>query len=41
MLFPGRVVKLHQREPLFIIFLDETQLALEKEIVGEIYVLRS
>lgn len=39
-LFPGRVVKVHQREPLFVVFLDETQLALEKEIVEEIYVLR-
>lgn len=39
-LFPGRVVRVHQREPLFIVFLDETQLALEKEIVGEIFVIR-
>jgi len=40
-LFPGRVVKVHQREPLFVIFLDETQLALEREIVEEIFVLRN
>jgi DtxR family Mn-dependent transcriptional regulator len=39
-LFPGRVVRVHQREPLFVIFLDETQLALERSIVAEIYVLR-
>jgi DtxR family Mn-dependent transcriptional regulator len=40
-LFPGRVVRVHQREPLFVVFLDETQLALEREIVDEIHVLRS
>ena len=40
-LFPGRVVRVHQSEPLFVIFLGETQLALEKEIVGEIYVIRN
>lgn len=39
-LLPGRVVRVHQREPLFVVFLGETQLALEREIVGEIYVLR-
>jgi DtxR family Mn-dependent transcriptional regulator len=40
-LFPGRIIKVHQREPLFVIFLDETQLALEREIVEEIFVLRN
>ena len=40
-LFPGRIVRVHQSEPLFVIFLDETQLALEKEIVGEIFVIRN
>jgi DtxR family Mn-dependent transcriptional regulator len=40
-LFPGRVVRVHQREPLFVIFLDETQLALERSIVEEIYVLHT
>jgi DtxR family Mn-dependent transcriptional regulator len=40
-IFPGRVLKVHQRDPLFVIFLDETQLALERGIVKEIYVLRS
>jgi DtxR family Mn-dependent transcriptional regulator len=39
-LMPGRVVRVHQREPLFVVFLDETQLALEREIVEEIHVLR-
>lgn len=40
-LLPGRVVRVHQREPLFVIMLDETQLALERKIVDEIFVLRS
>ncbi len=40
-LFPGRVVRVHQSEPLFVVFLGETQLALEKEIVGEIFVIRN
>ena len=40
-LFPGRVVKVHQSEPLFVIFLGETQLALEKDIAREIYVMRN
>ncbi|HER43254.1 MAG TPA: DtxR family transcriptional regulator [Candidatus Eisenbacteria bacterium] len=39
--FPGRLVRVHQSEPLFVIFLGETQLALEKEIVGEIFVIRN
>lgn len=40
-LFPGRVVHVHQREPVFVILLDETQLAVERGIVEEIYVIRS
>jgi len=40
-LFPGRVVRVHQREPLFILFLGETQLAIEKKLVGDVYVVRS
>ncbi len=40
-LFPGRHVKVHQREPLFVVFIGETQLALEKKIVGDIYVVRT
>ncbi|MCK4538996.1 MAG: metal-dependent transcriptional regulator [Candidatus Krumholzibacteria bacterium] len=40
-LFPGRHVRIHQREPLFVIFIGETQLALDKEIVGDIFVVRS
>jgi len=40
-LFPGRHVKIHQREPLFVVFIGETQLALEKSIVDDIYGVRT
>jgi DtxR family Mn-dependent transcriptional regulator len=40
-LFPGRVVKVHQKEPLLILLLGETQLALEKRLVDDVYVVRS
>ncbi|MBN2071970.1 MAG: metal-dependent transcriptional regulator [Candidatus Krumholzibacteriota bacterium] len=40
-LFPGRQIKVHQREPSFVVFLDETQLALDKKIVEDIYIIRS
>ncbi|MBN2185280.1 MAG: metal-dependent transcriptional regulator [Candidatus Krumholzibacteriota bacterium] len=39
-LFPGRQIKVHQREPSFVVFLDETQLALDKRIVEDIYIVR-
>ncbi len=40
-LFPGRVIKVHQREPMFIVFLDENQIALERNVADDIYVLKS
>jgi len=40
-LFPGRVVRVHQREPMLIIFMDENQIALEHNVAEDIYVLRS
>ncbi len=40
-LFPGRQIKVHQREPSFVVFLDETQLALDKKIVEDIYIVRN
>ncbi len=40
-LFPGRVVKVHQKEPLLILLLGETQLALEKRLVDDVHVVRS
>ena len=40
-LFPGRVVKVHQKEPLLILFLGETQIALEKKLVEDVHVVRS
>ncbi|MBN1885704.1 MAG: FeoA domain-containing protein [Candidatus Krumholzibacteriota bacterium] len=39
-LFPGRIVRVHQREPLFVVMLDETQIALDKDIVDDIYVVK-
>ena len=40
-LFPGRVVKVHQKEPLLILLLGETQLAMEKGLVDDVHVVRS
>jgi DtxR family Mn-dependent transcriptional regulator len=40
-LFPGRVVKVHQKEPLLVLILGETQLALEKKLVDDVHVVRS
>ena len=37
-IIPGTLLKLHQRKPSFIVDLGETQLAIDKEIAGEIYV---
>ena len=39
-LFPGREIKVHQREPSFVVLIGETQLALDKEIVKDIFVVR-
>jgi DtxR family Mn-dependent transcriptional regulator len=37
-LTPGTLVKLHQRQPSFILDLGETQLAVDRDIAAEIYV---
>lgn len=37
-LIPGTFVKLHQRQPSFILDLGETQVAIDKEIAHEIFV---
>ncbi len=37
-IIPGTLLKLHQRKPSFIVDLGETQLAIDQEIAGEIYV---
>ncbi len=37
-LIPGTVVKLHQRQPAYVINIGETDLALDQEITQEIYV---
>jgi DtxR family Mn-dependent transcriptional regulator len=40
-LLPGRVVKVHQKEPLLVLLIGETQLALEKRLVENVNVVRS
>lgn len=40
-LIPGRTVRVHQKEPMFVLLLDETQLALEKRLLEDVYVVRS
>lgn len=35
---PGQVIHLHQKSPSFVIKVDETEIALDKEIAKEIYV---
>jgi len=37
---PGQVLHLHQKSPSFVIKVDETEIALDKEIAKEIYVKR-
>ena len=37
-LIPGTMLKLHQRQPSFILFMGETQLAIDRDIASEIYV---
>lgn len=40
-LIPGSVVKLHQRQPSYVISIGETDMALDKEIAHEIYVRKA
>jgi DtxR family Mn-dependent transcriptional regulator len=35
---PGTEVRLHQRKPSYLVFLGETQIALDEETAREIYV---
>ena len=37
-LFPGTIVKVHQRQPRFVIVFEETTLAMDYEIARDIYV---
>jgi DtxR family Mn-dependent transcriptional regulator len=37
-LIPGTILKLHQRQPSFILFMGETQLAIDRDIASEIFV---
>ncbi len=38
---PGSVIRLHQKSPAYVIEIGETTLALDPEIVGEIYVKKA
>ena len=40
-LIPGRTVRVHQKEPMFVLLLDETQIALEKRLLEDVFVVRS
>ncbi len=37
---PGRIIKLHQKYPAYVVRVGQTDLALDKEITNEIYVKR-
>ncbi|MBE9537083.1 MAG: metal-dependent transcriptional regulator [Proteobacteria bacterium] len=37
-LMPGAVVKLHQKQPTFVLIIGETSIAVDHEIAGEIFV---
>jgi DtxR family Mn-dependent transcriptional regulator len=39
-LFPGTLVKVHQRQPALVILFEETTLALDREIAREVHVWR-
>jgi len=38
---PGVKIKMHQKHPSYIIQVEETQIALEKEVISDIYVRRA
>lgn len=40
-LYPGVIVRVHQKFPSIVIKTDETELALESEVAGSIKVVRS
>ena len=40
-MLPGTVVRLHQRQPSFVVILGETQLAIDREIAQHIYVVKT
>ena len=39
-LMPGAIVKLHQKQPTFVLIVGETSIAVDHEIAGEIFVKR-
>ena len=40
-MLPGTVVRVHQRQPSFVVILGETQLALDREIAQNIHVVKT
>ncbi len=40
-MLPGTVVRVHQRQPSFVVILGETQLALDREIAQHIHVVKT
>jgi len=38
---PGVKIRMHQKYPSYIIQVEETQIALEKEVISDIYVRRA
>ena len=39
-MLPGTVVRVHQRQPSFVVILGETQLALDREILSHVHVVK-
>jgi DtxR family Mn-dependent transcriptional regulator len=40
-MLPGSVVKVYQRQPSFVVIIGETQLALDREILGHVHVVKT
>ena len=40
-MLPGTVIRLHQRQPSFVVILGETQLAIDREIAQNIHVVKT
>jgi len=40
-ILPGTVIRLHQRQPSFVVILGETQLAIDREIAQHIHVVKT
>ena len=40
-LVPGTVIRLHQKQPAYVIYIGETSIAIDHEIAGDIYVKKT